>query len=57
MKLSIITACFNAEKTIRHTIESVLSQGHDDIEYIILDGASTDGTISIVKQYKIRFQK
>lgn len=57
MKISIITACFNAEKTIRHTIESVLSQGYDDIQYIVVDGASTDGTIGIVKQYKNQISK
>ena len=51
MKISIITATYNSESTIRHTIESVLMQTHKDIEYIIVDGASTDGTMSIVKEY------
>lgn len=57
MKVSIITACFNSAATIRDTIESVLSQGHDDIEYIIIDGASTDNTLEIVKEYSSRIAK
>ena len=51
MKISIITATYNSKNTIRHTIESVLMQTHKDIEYIIVDGASTDGTLDIIKQY------
>ena len=52
MKISIITCVYNNSKTIAEAIESVLSQTHDDIEYIIIDGASTDGTIDIINQYK-----
>lgn len=52
--ISIITACFNAEKTIEQTIQSVLSQSYNNIEYIIVDGASTDGTMEIVEKYKDR---
>lgn len=52
MKVSIITVCYNSEKTIRDTIRSVLSQDHDDIEYVIVDGASRDGTMAIVSEYK-----
>lgn len=51
-KISIITACYNAEKTIEQTIQSVLNQTYDNIEYIIIDGASTDGTMDIVNKYK-----
>ncbi|SFW36919.1 glycosyltransferase family 2 protein [Selenomonas ruminantium] len=51
LKISIITVSFNAAKTIRQTIESVLEQTYCDIEYIIIDGASTDGTVDIVKSY------
>ncbi len=54
-KISIITVCFNAEKTIEATINSVLSQTYKDIEYIVVDGKSTDSTLKIVKKYKISF--
>lgn len=50
-KFSIITVCFNSEKMIERTIISVLSQSYQDFEYIIVDGASTDGTLSIIKKY------
>mgnify|MGYP000857603894 CR=1 FL=1 len=50
-EFSIITVCFNSEKTIERTIISVLSQSYQDFEYIIVDGASTDGTLSIIKNY------
>lgn len=56
MKISIITATYNSEKTIVDTIKSVLSQTYKDIEYIIVDGGSTDGTISVVKSYENEFQ-
>lgn len=51
-KISIITACYNAENTIEQTIQSVLGQTYENIEYIIVDGASTDGTMEIVNNYK-----
>lgn len=54
MKVSIITICYNAEDTIRDTIESVLSQSYPFIEYIIKDGGSTDNTLKIVDEYKDR---
>lgn len=57
MKVSIITITFNSEKTIRDTIESVLSQDYSELEYIIIDGASTDHTIDIVKEYTDRIYK
>ena len=52
IKTSIITVCFNSVKTIRNTIDSVLSQDYPDIEYIIVDGGSSDGTLDIIQQYK-----
>lgn len=52
MKISIITVCFNSGKTIRDTILSIKNQTFKNIEYIIIDGASTDNTLSIVDEYK-----
>ena len=51
-KISIITICFNAEKTIEHTVKSVLEQDYGNIEYIVIDGASRDSTIQILMPYK-----
>lgn len=51
-EISIITACYNAEKTIEQTIQSVVNQTYDNLEYIIVDGASTDRTMEIVNKYK-----
>lgn len=56
MNISIITATYNSEKTIGDTIKSVLRQTYKDIEYIIVDGGSTDETISVVKSYENEFQ-
>lgn len=52
VKISVITVCFNSEKTIDDTIKSVLSQTHKDYEHIIVDGCSKDGTLLIVENYK-----
>jgi glycosyltransferase involved in cell wall biosynthesis len=57
MKFSIITVCFNSDKTIRDTIVSVLLQDYPDVEFIIVDGASTDNTLSIANEYKHRIAK
>lgn len=51
-KISIITVVYNRAKTIEQTIQSVLNQTYKNIEYIIIDGQSTDGTIDIIEKYK-----
>lgn len=57
MKISIITVSYNSAGTIRDTIESVLNQTYSDIEYILVDGASKDDTISIIKSYGTKISK
>jgi glycosyltransferase involved in cell wall biosynthesis len=57
MKLSIITICFNSSSTIETTIKSVLSQNYDNLEYIIIDGNSTDNTLEIIHKYRNRISK
>lgn len=52
IKLSIITVTFNAEHTLERTLRSVSSQSYSGIEHIIVDGMSTDSTISLVQKYK-----
>ena len=49
MKVSIITTCYNRNETISSAIRSVLAQDYSDIEYIIVDGASSDGSIETIK--------
>ncbi len=56
MLFSIITVCFNSEKTIERTIRSVLEQSLQDYEYIIVDGASKDRTMDIVRRYEPLFK-
>ena len=54
MKVSLITACYNSAKTIKTAMESVLAQKGVDIEYIIVDGGSKDGTVDIIKEFASR---
>lgn len=53
-KFSVITVCYNAEKTLEDTIQSVISQTYHHVEYIIVDGASKDRTMDIVNRYRER---
>lgn len=57
MRISIITVCFNSESTIVDTLRSVSSQSFQEIEHIIIDGGSHDGTIDLVKRHGHRVQK
>lgn len=55
--ISIITVSYNAVKTIEQTIYSIVNQTYTDIEYIIIDGGSTDGTVDIIKKYSDRISR
>ncbi len=57
MKISIITITYNSEATLADTIESVVSQTYSDMEYIIVDGGSTDNTLSIIDSYRDKISK
>ncbi|MEW6601243.1 MAG: glycosyltransferase family 2 protein [Nitrospirota bacterium] len=57
MKVSIITAVYNSRDTIEDSIRSVLDQKYENIEYIVVDGGSSDGTVEIVKKYQERISK
>lgn len=52
--ITVVTAVFNGEKYLEETILSVVNQGYDNVEFIIIDGGSTDGTLDIVKKYQDR---
>jgi len=56
MKISIITVCWNSEKYLKTAIESVLNQTYQNIEYIVIDGGSTDRTLEIIKTYEPLFE-
>ncbi len=55
MKISLITACYNSASVIRTALESVLRQTWPELEYLVIDGGSTDGTAEIVREYEKKF--
>ncbi len=57
MKISIITITYNSAKTLQRALESVQSQHYADIEHILVDGASTDGTLELIKTYANKVQR
>ncbi len=57
MKVSIITVTYNSEEHLEETIQSVINQSYQNIEYIIIDGASTDSTLTIVEKHKSKISK
>ena len=56
-KFSIITVCYNAASTIEDTLQSVITQTYHHIEYILIDGQSTDGTLDIIRRYQSHMAK
>lgn len=55
MKISIVTATYNSGSTVQDTFQSVLQQTHSDFEYLVIDGASNDNTLDIIKEYQSQF--
>lgn len=55
MKISIITVSYNSAETLRDIIESILHQTHKDIDYIVIDGASSDGSVELLREYEPKF--
>lgn len=55
--VSVVTVCYNGEKSIKRVLDSVLCQKFDNFEYIIKDGGSTDRTKEIIEGYKRKFKK
>ena len=56
MTISLITVCYNSAADIRTALESVLAQTWPEIEYLVIDGGSTDGTVEILREYEERFE-
>ena len=56
-KISIITACYNSQATIRDCLRSIATQHYENVEHIIIDGGSTDLTLKLISEYKLQNQK
>lgn len=57
MRVSVVTVCFNSATTIEDTICSVASQTHSDVEHIVIDGASRDGTLNVIGRHRDKLEK
>lgn len=57
MNVTVITVCFNAKEDLKKTLRSVWEQTYTNMEYLVIDGGSTDGTIEYLKEYKTLFEK
>ena len=57
MKISIITITYNSAATVEDTIKSVVMQDYPNVEYLIIDGKSKDGTLQIAEKYKDKISK
>jgi glycosyltransferase involved in cell wall biosynthesis len=55
LKITVITPCLNAAATIERTLESVAAQDHDDVEHVVVDGGSTDGTVALLERAGVRY--
>lgn len=51
-KISIITVCYNSEAHIEEALQSVINQSYENKEYLVIDGGSSDGTLSIIEKYR-----
>ena len=56
LKISIVTITLNNEETIEQTVKSILNQNYPNLEYIVIDGGSTDSTLNILNNYKNKFK-
>ena len=52
MRISIVTVCYNSSETMERAIQSVIGQDYDNVEYIVIDGGSTDGTVDVIQRHE-----